>query len=103
MSKDNQEQIKLLFETKDKLLIEAYHSALNEAERLNCESVAFSLLSSGVFRGERELQTVLNIGFEAIQTWIEENQSSGVKKISMMAYTEEEKNELEIIFKNKQN
>jgi O-acetyl-ADP-ribose deacetylase (regulator of RNase III) len=51
------------------LLKSAYKAALDRAVEHKIQSVAFSLLSAGVFRGSQPLETVLAIGVTAIQEW----------------------------------
>lgn len=50
----------------DELLACAYECSLKCAERAKLEAVAFSLLSAGVFRGDRSLEEVLTIGMHLI-------------------------------------
>jgi O-acetyl-ADP-ribose deacetylase (regulator of RNase III) len=51
---------------KDELLVSAYQCALREAMAGGASSIAFSLLSAGVFRGSRPLKDVLLIGTDAL-------------------------------------
>ena len=50
----------------DQLLGSAYTQSLQRAEEVQLESIAFSLLSAGVFKGRRSLKDVLRIGIESI-------------------------------------
>ncbi|KAL3805124.1 hypothetical protein HJC23_003352 [Cyclotella cryptica] len=50
----------------DELLAAAYTCSLKCAECAKLEAVAFSLLSAGVFRGNRSLEEVLTIGMRSI-------------------------------------
>ena len=50
----------------DKLLRSAYSQSLERAKEAGLEAVAFSLISSGIFRGQRSKKEVLRIGMEAI-------------------------------------
>ena len=50
----------------DKLLSLAYVASLTCAESLKLEAIAFSLLSAGVYRGQRSVKEVLKIGVDAI-------------------------------------
>lgn len=58
-------------EGKDALLASAYLCALQEAVRSGASSVAFALISAGVFRGPRSLQDVLRIGFRTLLSAME--------------------------------
>ena len=61
----NYRQYKSL-EEGDILLSSAYTSSLQCAKDFHLEAVAFSLLSAGVYRGQRTVKEVLQIGLEAI-------------------------------------
>ena len=50
----------------DELLLSAYASSLACAESVHIEAIAFSLLSSGVYRGPRSVKEVLKIGIDTI-------------------------------------
>ena len=50
----------------DELLQSAYTQSLDRAKECYIEAVAFSLLSAGVFRGKRSLESVLRIGIDTI-------------------------------------
>lgn len=54
------------FEEPDKLLDSAYRASLDRASEAKLKGVAFSLLSAGVYRGEREVSDVLQVGVQAI-------------------------------------
>jgi O-acetyl-ADP-ribose deacetylase (regulator of RNase III) len=79
------------------LLKSAYKSALDRAVENNIQSVAFSLLSAGVFRGPLPLRTVLTLGVKAIQEWsasyAKQSRETGdtpLSQIVLCAYTERE-------------
>jgi O-acetyl-ADP-ribose deacetylase (regulator of RNase III) len=79
------------------LLKSAYKSALDRAVENNIQSVAFSLLSAGIFRGSQPLETVLTHGVMAIQEWTASYaKQTGAKcdvflsQIVLCAYTENE-------------
>lgn len=59
------------FEEPDQLLRSAYIASLDRCQENGIADVAFSLLSAGIFRGNRKLGTVLQIGVEAIRDWAE--------------------------------
>ena len=50
----------------DALLRSAYLNSLERAKEAKLKTVAFSLLSAGVFRGSRTQEDVIEIGFDAI-------------------------------------
>lgn len=50
----------------DKMLASAYRESLERAKEVGLEAVAFSLLSSGIFRGARSKKEVLKIGLKAV-------------------------------------
>jgi O-acetyl-ADP-ribose deacetylase (regulator of RNase III) len=79
------------------LLKSAYKSALDRAVENNIQSVAFSLLSAGVFRGSLPLKTILTLGVTAIQEWSAsyakqtgETGNAPLSQIVLCAYTERE-------------
>jgi len=51
----------------DSLLRSAYTASVEQAMEKGCETLGFSLLSAGIFRGGRSLETVLGIGCEAVR------------------------------------
>ena len=67
----------------DLLLYSAYKSAMQRAQEQKCETIGFSLLSAGIFRGTRTVKQVLTIGLNAI----EENGYEGLKEVHMVGYT----------------
>lgn len=54
------------FEECDLLLKSAYLSSMEIAKQKKLKTVGFSLLSSGIFRGERTVEQVLRVGIEAL-------------------------------------
>jgi O-acetyl-ADP-ribose deacetylase (regulator of RNase III) len=75
----------------------AYKSALDRAVENKIQSVAFSLLSAGTFRGSQPLEAVLAHGATAIQEWSASSakQTAGkgdvlLSQIVFCAYTENE-------------
>jgi len=54
----------------DALLRSAYQESLQRCREKGITDVGFSLLSAGVFRGERSLSDVLTIGVVAICDWV---------------------------------
>ena len=53
----------------DRLLRSAYQSSLDRCLEHDITNVAFSLLSAGIYRGQRKVQDVLTIGILAIRDW----------------------------------
>jgi O-acetyl-ADP-ribose deacetylase (regulator of RNase III) len=81
----------------DNLLKSAYKSALDCAVKNKIQSVAFSLLSAGKFRGSQPLETVLAQGVTAIQEWSASyakapggKSDARLSQIIICAYTENE-------------
>jgi len=62
------------FAKPDALLRSAYQESLECCREKGITDVAFSLLSSGVFRGKRSLNDVLAIGVIAIRDWVTEQE-----------------------------
>eukprot|EP00587_Corethron_hystrix_P010836 CAMPEP_0113322680 /NCGR_PEP_ID=MMETSP0010_2-20120614/15767_1 /TAXON_ID=216773 ORGANISM="Corethron hystrix, Strain 308" /NCGR_SAMPLE_ID=MMETSP0010_2 /ASSEMBLY_ACC=CAM_ASM_000155 /LENGTH=213 /DNA_ID=CAMNT_0000181261 /DNA_START=107 /DNA_END=748 /DNA_ORIENTATION=- /assembly_acc=CAM_ASM_000155 len=76
------------FETPDKLLQSAYQTSLEITRQEGITEVAFSLLSAGVFRGKRDLESVLKIGITGIKEWIKKSDDSGdLKSIFLVGFT----------------
>ena len=71
---------------KDYLLSSAYANAIERAIEVNATTVGFSLISAGVFRGDRSLEDVITIGL----TTIFKEMRPPITVISVYAYTEEE-------------
>jgi O-acetyl-ADP-ribose deacetylase (regulator of RNase III) len=70
----------------DALLFSAYLSAMREARGRCCPSVAFSLLSAGIFRGPRSLRHVLALGLLAVDVSAYE----ALEDVFLVGYTREE-------------
>uniref|UniRef100_A0A7S3PFK3 Macro domain-containing protein n=1 Tax=Aplanochytrium stocchinoi TaxID=215587 RepID=A0A7S3PFK3_9STRA len=88
----------------DKLLASAYKNALLRAEEKGVKSLAFSLLSSGIFRGSRSLSDILRIGVKSIA----DNTYEGLEEVNMVAFTDAEQRVLikaadEILGENENN
>jgi len=96
MLKEGEKERSEFLKSKDKLLVKAYESSMERAKENKAESIAFSLLSSGVFRGEKKLEDILQICYDTLLE--ESNHYDGLKSISLVAYTKEEKEILESIF-----
>jgi O-acetyl-ADP-ribose deacetylase (regulator of RNase III) len=76
----------------DDLLRSAYRESLQCAKSSQLEAVAFSLLSSGVFRGPCSLEYVLNNGLQAICDY---PGYEGLKEIHMCAFSSRELDSLQ--------
>jgi len=63
----------------------AYKSALENAEKLNCKTIAFSLLSAGIYRGDQRLEDVLRLGVESVKECAVEGQ-----EVYFVAFLDEE-------------
>lgn len=70
----------------DDLLRSAYLQAMKRAEEVNVKTLAFSLLSAGIFRGRRTLEQVLDIALSAV----EEGIYPGLEEVHLVAFTGEE-------------
>ena len=70
----------------DGLLNSAYVAAMREAAAKGMTTVAFSLLSSGIFRGGRDLSAVLRIALLAVGA----HAYDGLEEVSFIAFTQQE-------------
>ena len=70
----------------------AYTSSLDlAATKDSIASIGFSLISSGIFRGEAKVDEILDCGIEACRAWINNGSSKGkLKKIFLICFTEDE-------------
>uniref|UniRef100_A0A6B2LKD1 Macro domain-containing protein n=1 Tax=Arcella intermedia TaxID=1963864 RepID=A0A6B2LKD1_9EUKA len=71
---------------KDPLLEQAYQSSLQLAKELQVETLGFSLLSAGVFRGERSLEDILLIGLRSVM----KHTPPSLKEVTLVCWTQEE-------------
>eukprot|EP01127_Copromyxa_protea_P012393 TRINITY_DN3231_c0_g1_i1.p1 TRINITY_DN3231_c0_g1~~TRINITY_DN3231_c0_g1_i1.p1 ORF type:complete len:219 (-),score=36.69 TRINITY_DN3231_c0_g1_i1:40-696(-) len=78
--------IETYLKSKDHLLTSAYKRSMEIASELNAKTIGFTLLSCGVFRGERDLGEILEIGIRAIA----QNCYVGLETVTMVAWTSEE-------------
>jgi len=74
------------FAPADALLYSAYCSAMREAREKRLPDVAFSLLSAGIFRGDRDLRDVLALGILAVKAGAYE----GLNDVFLVGFTERE-------------
>jgi len=75
----------------DALLRSAYVEAMRLARENDCSTVAFSLLSAGIFRGGRSLDDVLSIAVEALRDACFE----GLERVHLVAFSEAEQDVLQ--------
>eukprot|EP00542_Grammatophora_oceanica_P013321 CAMPEP_0194039462 /NCGR_PEP_ID=MMETSP0009_2-20130614/11584_1 /TAXON_ID=210454 /ORGANISM="Grammatophora oceanica, Strain CCMP 410" /LENGTH=243 /DNA_ID=CAMNT_0038682301 /DNA_START=52 /DNA_END=783 /DNA_ORIENTATION=+ len=84
------------FDEPDELLRSAYQTSLDCCKKEGITDVAFALLSSGIFRGRRDLETVLTIGVAGIRDWIDEKKalkgddSAALECVTLCGFSEEE-------------
>jgi len=78
------------FDEPDELLRNAYVESMRRCQENGVTDVAFSLLSAGIFRGRRDLGTVLSIGVDAIRDWAEQDDVGDVKNIYLCSFSERE-------------
>lgn len=104
-------------ELKFQQLKSAYKNAMRCAYELQCDSLAFCLISAGVFRGNVPLETIISLGIEGILEFYRENanknddvsksekvETSSRKalpsKVFLCAFTAEEQQALELVLSN---
>ena len=75
---------------KDPLLVSAYKESYARAQELGVERLGFCLLCAGVFRGERPLKDILQIGLKTVVN----NCYPGLKEVAMVAWSKEEQDAL---------
>ena len=78
----------------DESLAGAYNASMERAKEAKLEAVAFSLLSSGVFRGRRSLREILKIGVETICSFVG---YAELKEVHLCAFDLDAKETLEDI------
>ena len=74
----------------DALLGSAYAAAMARAAAVGAKSVAFSLLSAGIFRGARSLDAVLGVAVASIA----EAAYPGLERVHLVAFTPQEQKAL---------
>ena len=78
----------------DELLASAYAAAMKAASEEGVETLAFSLLSAGIYCGGRDLRAVLKIGLESIEKASRRSSELPPKHIFIVAFSEEEERAL---------
>jgi len=91
---EEQAQLGLSLPEKDPLLVSAYKASLECAKAAGVTILGFTLLSAGVFRGERDLGDILRIGINTIIN----NCYEGLREVAMIAWTKEEQDRLCALF-----
>lgn len=71
----------------DDLLRGAYAAAMQRAKEKHVSTLAFALLSAGIFRGNRTLSQVLRIAVDSISR----NTYEGLAKVHLVAFTDTER------------
>lgn len=79
-------RLKFEMNKEDKLLISAYKASLKISKEHSISKIGFCLLSTGVFRGIRDLKDILEI---SLLTLIE-NVYENLEEINIVAWTEDE-------------
>ena len=74
------------FSEADALLDSAYRNSLKVASEAGIDTIAFSLISSGIFRGPRPLSSVLEIGLSAVA----QSTYPGLKTVAFVGYSHDE-------------
>ena len=74
----------------DALLRSAYVNSMARAKEEQCKTVAFSLLSAGIFRGRQSLDTILAISVGAVADGAYE----GLERVHLVAFTPAEQRKL---------
>ena len=74
----------------DALLRTAYVSSMARAKEEQCKTIAFSLLSAGIFRGRQSLDTILAISINAVADGAYE----GLERVHLVAFTPAEQRKL---------
>lgn len=79
------------YDAADSLLKSAYRSSLEVAREAKLSEVGFSLLSAGVYKGQRSLKQVLTLGVESICEWAKEQpETCSIELVVMCAFSERE-------------
>ena len=79
----------------DSLLATAYRTSLQLADVNSIVNVAFSLISAGVFRGERTLREVLKIGISTVADYFQDTSTSKIRNVMFCGFTDIELSTLE--------
>ena len=83
------------FLTPDEVLRSAYADAMREAKQRRIEYLGFSLLSSGIFRGQQDLQMVVQIAMEAVEAGV----YPGLREVHLVGYSDKEREALQLLRK----
>ena len=74
----------------DSILKNAYTAAMKRAKEQKCKTIAFSLLSAGIFRGRQSLDNVLRCAVEAIS----DATYPGLQRVHLVAFSSKEQEAL---------
>eukprot|EP00501_MAST-03F_sp_TOSAG23-6_P001732 GSMAST32.ASY1.ANO1.1806.1 assembled CDS len=86
-------------ENADKKLREAYYNAIDQSVQKHCEYLGFSLLSSGIFRGNKTLEEVLKIGLQNVCETLYTKPNT-LKEVHLVGFTEVEQDTLLLLAKD---
>ena len=85
-----------VFERADQLLYDCYAASMRLARQQGKQSIAFSLISAGIFRGQQSLETVLEISARAIKDHLYDE----LEALHMVAFTGNELLNLQKVLPN---
>lgn len=85
------------YDQADEMLKSAYTQSLMRAKEVQLEAIAFSLISAGVYKGQRSLEQVLEIALETICDFEGYDE---LKQVHMFAFNEREMRILQRAFEN---
>ena len=83
------------YDQADEMLQSAYRQSLMRAKEVQVEAVAFSLISAGVYKGQRSLEQVLQIALETICNFEGYDE---LKQVHIFAFNEREMKVLQRVF-----
>lgn len=89
--KSKEETKAQIFEKGDELLYQCYMNTMKLSQEYDTKSIAFSLISAGIFKGQQKVETVLSISAKAIKDHLYD----GLDTLHMVAYTGHELNMLQ--------
>eukprot|EP01084_Bolivina_argentea_P015439 28900_1 len=91
--KKKNETKKQIFENGDQLLYECYANTMKLAQQYSCKSIAFSLVSCGIYKGQQDIKKILLISAKAIVN----NLYDELESLHMVAFTQHELKMLETV------
>lgn len=78
----------IMLELQNKVLEDAYTNALKIANGHNVETIAFPLISTGIYGYPR--QAAIQVALDAIQNYIKENPRTSLNQIDIVCFTQED-------------